>query len=186
VQRSSLSFAGGRVRRPYPEGSAAADSGTRRRASVGTAGQARSGSNAPDDVGVSGRRIVTDLRQGVSETIGLGQSFHRERSRWREPTWDLRAPDWPLTRGTSTGRLTQVSLPSAARHIAERRCPSRESYASGRPRVWCCRVRAAVVVLVDRNGCRSRQAACGPSRPCAKSAWTTSTGLASRRESAGR
>lgn len=36
------------------------------------------------------------------------------------------------------------------------------------------------------NGCRSRQAACGPSRPRAKSAWITSRGLASRRESAAR
>jgi hypothetical protein len=42
----------------------------------------------------------------------------------------------------------------------------------------------SVVVLADRNGCRSRQAARGHSRPCAKSAWTTRDGLASGRESA--
>jgi hypothetical protein len=48
-----------------------------------------------------------------------------------------------------------------------------------------CGVRAAVVVLADRIGCRSRQAARGRPRPCAKSAWTTRDGLASRRESAG-
>ena len=35
------------------------------------------------------------------------------------------------------------------------------------------------------HDCRSRQAACGPSRPRAKSAWITSKGLAPRRESAG-
>jgi hypothetical protein len=34
------------------------------------------------------------------------------------------------------------------------------------------------------NGCRSRQAARGPSRPRAKSAWTTRRGLAAQRESA--
>jgi len=42
----------------------------------------------------------------------------------------------------------------------------------------------SVVVLADRIGCRSRQAARGHSRPCAKSAWTTRDGLASGRESA--
>jgi len=40
----------------------------------------------PDDADVSGRRIVTKLRQEVSEPIGLGRSFHRERSWWKKPS----------------------------------------------------------------------------------------------------
>ena len=40
-----------------------------------------------------------------------------------------------------------------------------------------------VVVLAGRIGCRSRQAALGPSRLRAKSSWTTTSGLASSRES---
>jgi hypothetical protein len=40
-----------------------------------------------------------------------------------------------------------------------------------------------VVVLAGRIGCRSRQAAFGPSRLRAKSSWTTTSGLASSRES---
>jgi hypothetical protein len=40
-----------------------------------------------------------------------------------------------------------------------------------------------VVVLAGRIGCRSRQAALGPSRPRAKSSWFTTSGLAASRES---
>jgi len=43
-----------------------------------------------------------------------------------------------------------------------------------------------VVVLAERNDCRSRRAARGPSRPRAKSTWITTKGLASQRESAAR
>lgn len=59
----------------------------------------------------------------------------------------------------------------------------KQSCISGRPLVWSCGVRATVVVLANRIGCRSRQAARGHLHPCAKSAWTTKDGLASRCES---
>jgi hypothetical protein len=49
--------------------------------------------------------------------------------------------------------------------------------------VRCCGVRATVVVLADRIGCRSRRTAPGPSRPSVKSAWITTKGLACSRES---
>jgi hypothetical protein len=151
VQLSSFSFAGGRARRPYPAETAAVVSGTRRRVSAGTAGQARSGEvNSPDDADVSGRRIVTGMRQEVSEPIGLGQSFHRERSRWEEPTGASGSSKRPLTRGISTGRFVQTSSghpqlgPSP--EGGDRR---EESFTSGRSRVRCCGVRAVVVVLAD-------------------------------------
>jgi len=51
--------------------------------------------------------------------------------------------------------------------------------------MWSCGVRPIAVVLAGRIDCRSRQAACGPSRPRAKSSWITTTGLASSRESVG-
>jgi hypothetical protein len=44
----------------------------------------REANQTPDDADHSGRRIITSLRQGVSEPIGLGRSFHRERSWWKE------------------------------------------------------------------------------------------------------
>jgi len=119
----------------------------------------------------------------------------------------------PLTRETSTGRPTKVGAAIRSRLLAERRVGSwsesfgfrirgaspgslvlgrkprhqtrrKQSCTSGRPPVRYCGVRAAVVVLAGRIGCRSRQAARGHSRPCAKSAWTTRDGLAPRRESA--
>jgi hypothetical protein len=120
VQRSALSFAGGRARRPYPKKPAAVGFGDAPDARAsGQRGTLVAGVKAPDDVDVSGRRIVTRVRQGVSEPIGLGQSFHRERSRWLEPTRDLRVSARPLTREVSTGLLTQVG--SAIRSSAHRR-----------------------------------------------------------------
>jgi hypothetical protein len=86
VQRSQLSFAGGQVRRPYParvRGSGLRDAPTRERRDS-EVGSYREVKPTPDDADVSGRRIVTNLRQEVSEPIGLGRSVHRERSRWAE------------------------------------------------------------------------------------------------------
>jgi hypothetical protein len=58
---------------PILRGSAAAGSGTRRRASVGLrSGFVEGGKSTPDDAGLSGRRIITSLRQEVSEPTGLG------------------------------------------------------------------------------------------------------------------
>jgi hypothetical protein len=117
VQRSALSFAGERARRPYParvRGSGLRDAPARERRDS-EVGSYREDKPTPDDADVSGRRIVTSLRQGVSEPIGLGRSVHRERSRWtkssRGMTCSLRRP---LTRETSTGRSTKVARPSAA------------------------------------------------------------------------
>lgn len=87
MQLNALSFAGGRVRRPYParvRGSGLQDAPTRERRDS-EVGSYREVKPTPDDADVSGRRIVTNLRQGVSEPIGLGQSSHRERSRREEP-----------------------------------------------------------------------------------------------------
>lgn len=174
------------------------------------------------------------MRQEVSEPIGLGQSVHRERSRWtrssREATPALCRR--PLTRETSTGRSAKVESAIRSPALAERRArrerklsPRARGASLGRagfvakvtsspglgrkPRArWGlgCKLQApgkpggklhqratagavlrssvSVVVLMDRIGCRSRQAARGHSRPCAKSAWTTRDGLAPGRESA--
>jgi hypothetical protein len=108
----------------------------------------------PTTPNVSGRRIVTSLRQEVSEPIGLGRSFHRERSRWKEPsTRPKRSSEWPLTRETSTGRPTKVGRPSAARRIAERRARARgESFEHEKPGAKLHQRATANVVLRSSGG----------------------------------
>lgn len=153
--------------------------------SVGTARQARSGSKRSR----RRRRLRAadrhELRQEVSEPIGLGQSFHRERSRWEEPTRDLRVSDRPLTREVSTGRLTQVG-PAIRSSAHRRKAMTAESIAAPAGDRGCGAAELGRSWSCSRiaHGCRSRQAACGHSRPRAKSAWITSRGLAPRRESA--
>jgi hypothetical protein len=73
------------------------------------------------------------------------------------------------------------------RHPRRRRQPkgSRRKQAAllGDQKGGCVGFGRTVVVLAGRIGCRSRQAAFGPSRPRAKSSWITTSGLASSRES---
>jgi hypothetical protein len=126
------------------------------------------------------------LRHEVSEPIGLGRSFHRERSWWEKPRLEAnRLGSRPLARDLSAGSARDPAqagtrtLPSAARRprdagrfltdahgAGDRR---ENSSTPGRPRAGCCGARTTVVVLVKRNDCRSRQAAFGPARPRAKS-----------------
>jgi hypothetical protein len=125
VQRSALSFAGERVRRPYParaRGSELRDAPARERRDS-EVGSYREAKPTPDDADVSGRRIVTNLRQEVSEPIGLGRSVHRERSRWTESSREATPAlcRRPLTRETSTGRSAKVESAIRSPALAERR-----------------------------------------------------------------
>jgi hypothetical protein len=61
--------------------------------------------------------------------------------------------------------------------------PGRQAVLTGDCRDGSAGFDRTAVVLVGCFDCRSRQAAHGPSRPRAKSSWTTAMGLASPRES---
>lgn len=87
---------------------------------------------------------IASKRQGVSESIGLGRSFHRERSRWKAPSQDPKGL-WaePLTRELSVGRAMPKgarSHPRSRERCDSSRRPSRKggsaiaSRAFGRPK----------------------------------------------------
>lgn len=111
---AALSCESSRQRAPGRAGARASDS---------EVGSYREAKPTPDDADVSGRRIVTSLRQGVSEPIGLGRSVHRERSRWTESSREATPAlcRRPLTRETSTGRSAKVESAIRSPALAERR-----------------------------------------------------------------
>jgi len=102
VRRNVSSFAGEHGRRPFPtdRGSGSAEAAARERRTPGELVTGR------HEGGVPRRRqlqpaIGASLRHEVSEPIGLGRSFHRERSWWKKPRLEAtKASDrgpWPVT-----------------------------------------------------------------------------------------
>ena len=101
MQRSALSFAGERARRPFPTSSRQRVPGRTHDAQAPCdARHSVEGAETPE----RRRRLRTadrhGMRQEVSEPIGLGRSSHRERSRWEEldgdtPTEVATSP-WPV------------------------------------------------------------------------------------------
>jgi hypothetical protein len=175
------------VRRPFPTGFAKAkprEAVLAKARPSGTHVQGDSGrSSSTTQATPAGARH--GRRQEVSEPIGLGRSSHRERSRWEAPSRGKLTSARPLARDILAGRASKGALPSAAQGHDRKVVVMRPAALvgdrwRGHAGFWW-----SVVVLADRIDCRSRQAACGPSRPRTKSLRTTMMGLALPRESVG-